>query len=331
MKITDIKIIEVAVPFHEGILERMNGIYSRSFVYKVHTDEGIIGIGEGTNHADRIPEYIGKNPFEFMNGLNPTPFQQAFYDIMGKSLDVPAYKLLGEKVRDEVPLAYWSLDMPPAKWAQEAKRAAHKGFRVHKIKARPQFDIVEQVAAISEVVPEDYKLRVDANGSFETVEKTVEVAKKLQQYNIESYESPIPQDRVEDYIKIKNEVDIHITIHFGAPPPITAIKAGMNDSFIIAYPDSRAANTIREAAISQAAGMPVWIQIVGLGITAAYVIHLGAVIKNATMPAITLFELREADIIKTPIEMKDGYANVSEAPGLGVELDEEALEEYRVK
>jgi len=331
MKITNIDITEVTVPFHEGILERMKGIYSRTFVYKVHTDEGIVGIGEGGNHANRVCEYIGRNPFEFMNGWNPTPLQQAFYDIMGKALDVPVYKLLGEKVRDEVPFAYWSLDMPPEKWAQEAKRAVDKGFLLHKIKARPHFDIIEQVAAISEVIPDDYFLRVDANDSFGTVQKTVDIVKKLQQYNIESYETPIPQNRVEDYVKIKSAVDIHITIHFGAPPPITAIKAGMNDSFIIAYPDSRAANAIREAAISQAAELPVWIQIVGLGITAAYVIHLSAVIKNATMPAITLFELREADIIKTPIEMKDGYTKVLETPGLGVELDEDALERYRVK
>ena len=47
MKITDIEIIEVAVPFHEGIQERMEGVYSKTFVYKVHTDEGIVGIGEG--------------------------------------------------------------------------------------------------------------------------------------------------------------------------------------------------------------------------------------------------------------------------------------------
>jgi len=184
MKITDIEIIEVEVPCHEGILERMRGIYSRNCIYKVHTDEGITGIGDGNNHANRIPEYIGKNPFEFMSGWHPTPLQQAFYDIMGKALDVPVYKLLGEKVHDEVPFAYWSLDMPPEKWAQEAKRAASKGFRLHKIKARPHFDIIEQVAAISEVVPEDFQLRVDANDSFGTVAKTVDVAKKLQQYNI---------------------------------------------------------------------------------------------------------------------------------------------------
>jgi len=330
MKITDIEIIQVAIPCHEGIRGRMEKLYPSTFIYKVHTDEGIMGIGEGANHADKIPEFIGKNPFEFMNGYSPTPFQQAFYDIMGKALSVPVYKLLGEKVHDQVPIAYWSIDMPPQQWAEEAKRAAGLGFRVHKIKARPWFDIQKQVQAIHEIVPEDYQLRVDANNSFETPEKTIEIAEKLKPYNIESFETPIPQNDIEGYVKIKSQTDIPITIHFGSPPPIKAIKSGMNDSFIIAYPDSRAANAIREHQISEAAGLPVWIQIVGLGITDAYVAHLGAVMKNATMAAITLSSLRERDIIQNPFEMENGYTKVPETPGLGVELDEEALEKYRV-
>ena len=122
-----------------------------------------------------------------------------------------------------------------------------------------------------------------------------------------------------------------ITIHFGNPDPVEAIRAKMNDSFIIAYPDSRAANAKREAIISDAAHLPVWIQIVGLGITTTYVMHLAAVMRNATMPSITLNALRAYDIV-TPstIPLEDGYATIPDSPGLGVELDEDALENCRV-
>lgn len=332
MKITKIEVIKVKAPFHEGISELMvrRNLYQINYVYKVYTDEGLMGIGDdGRQPDEEIKKYLGKNPFEFMNGQAPTPLQQAFYDIMGKALGLPVHKLLGEKVQDRVPIGYWSIDMTPQEWANEAKRAYSLGYRLHKIKARPWFEIVEQVQAISEAVPSDYKLRLDANGTFETPERSIQVAKLLKDYNIESFETPIPQDKIDGYLEIKKNCDMPITIHFGSPDPIQAIKANMTDSFIIAYPDSRAANAKREATIAQAAQLPVWIQIVGLGITTTYVMHLNAIMPNATMSAITLSCLRANDLVKPSIKMEDGYAVVPDRPGLGVELDEDELERCR--
>ncbi len=334
MKITQIDVMKVKVPYHEGVNELMTrrNLYQIDHVYKVHTDVGLVGIGDGSRQSDEVVQrYIGRNPFEFMNGWAPTPLQQAFYDIMGKALGVPVHQLLGEKVHDKTAFGYWSIDMTPEEWAAEAKHAYALGYRLHKIKARPWFEVLEQVEAIVNAVPEDYQLRVDANDSFETPERTLEVVRQLQDYNIESFETPIRQADIAGYQEIKRHTDMPITIHFGNPDPIEAIRAGMNDSFIIAYPDSRAANAIREATISNAAHLPVWIQIVGLGITTAYVMHLAAVMPNATMPAITLNALRAFDLV-TPstIPLVDGYATVPDGPGLGVELNEDALDNCRV-
>ncbi len=334
MKITQIDVIKVQVPYHEGVNELMTrrNLYQIDHVYKVHTDVGLVGIGDGSRQSDEVVQrYIDRNPFEFMNGWAPTPLQQAFYDIMGKALGVPVHQLLGEKVHDKTAFGYWSIDMTPEEWAAEAKHAYALGYRRHKIKARPWFEVLEQVQAISDAVPEDYQLRVDANDSFETPERTLEVARQLEGYNIEAFETPIRQADIAGYQEIKQHTDMPITIHFGNPDPIEAIRAKMNDSFIIAYPDSRAANAIREATISNAAHLPVWIQIVGLGITTCYVMHLAAVMPNATMPSITLNALRAFDLV-TPstIPLVDGYATVPDRPGLGVELNEDALDNCRV-
>ena len=334
MKITQIEVIKVKVPYHDGIYELMTrrNLYQIDHVYKVHTDAGIIGIGDGSFQSDETTQrYIGRNPFEFMNGWAPTPLQQAFYDIMGKALGVPVHQLLGEKFHDKTPFGYWSIDMTPEEWAAEAQYAYSIGYRLHKIKARPWFEVQEQVEAITAVVPDDYQLRVDANDSFETAARTIEVARQLKDFNIESFETPIPQSHIDGYREIKQHTDMPITIHFGNPDPVEAIRAKMNDSFIIAYPDSRAANAKREAIISDAAHLLVWIQIVGLGITTSYVMHLAAVMRNATMPSITLNALRAFDIV-TPstIPLVDGYATIPDKPGLGVELDEDALDNCRV-
>ena len=84
-----------------------------------------------------------------------------------------------------------------------------------------------------------------------------------QPYNIEAFEIPIPQSNIDGYLEIQRGCDMPITIHFGNPHPVKAIKAGMNDSFIIAYLDSRAANVKREATIAESAHSSLWIQIVG--------------------------------------------------------------------
>ena len=109
MKITKIEVIRVRVPYHDGISELMirRNLYQIDHVYKVHTDAGIMGIGDGSFQSEEsIQKYIGKNPFEFMNGWSPTPLQQAFYDIMGKALGVPVHKILGEKVHDKTSFGY---------------------------------------------------------------------------------------------------------------------------------------------------------------------------------------------------------------------------------
>jgi L-alanine-DL-glutamate epimerase-like enolase superfamily enzyme len=143
-------------------------------------------------------------------------------------------------------------------------------------------------------------------------------------------ETPIPQANVAGYQEIKRKCDLPLTIHFGVPDPIEAIKAGMTDSIIIAYPDSRASNARYEASVALSAHLPVWVQVVGLGATTAYVMHLSATMPNASMPAITLSCLRENDLVKPSAQMVDGYATVSDRPGLGVELDEDALENCTV-
>ena len=96
MKITQIDVIKVKVPYHEGVNELMTrrNLYQIDHVYKVHTDVGLVGIGDGSRQSDEaVQRYIGRNPFEFMNGWAPTPLQQAFYDIIGKALGVPVHQL----------------------------------------------------------------------------------------------------------------------------------------------------------------------------------------------------------------------------------------------
>jgi L-alanine-DL-glutamate epimerase-like enolase superfamily enzyme len=336
MKITRVEVIPVDVPYHPGAAEwiaaRAAGTKRTDlWITRVSTDEGITGIGEGGDVSRQAAEYLGKNPFEFLGGDESMPIHQALYDVMGKALGLPAYRLIGPRVRDRVPLAYWSCEMPAEVMAKEAERAVEMGYTTHKIKARPQWDIVEQVRQISERVPASFQLRIDPNDSFHTPANTVRIGRQLERYNIESLETPIPQENVDGYKHIRSHLDLPISLHIGRPHPMTALRERICDYFIIAYPYRGLAGTLKEAITAGVADMPVWIQIVGTGIVTAWVAHLGAVIPNATQPAVTLHDLRVDDLIQEPLQVQSGTIPVPERPGLGVELDEEALERYRVR
>lgn len=335
MKITNIETISVEVPYHQSVAEWMvkragTGAITACII-RVHTDEGIIGIGEGGDVSSQAQNYIGKSPFDFLGGDDPMSIQQALYDVVGKALGIPAYKLIGRKVRDRVPLAYWSCEMPPEDMAKQAERAVEAGYTVHKIKARPQWDILEQVRQIYERVPASFQLRIDPNSTFRTPANTVRLGRQLERYPIESLETPIPQENADGYVHIRSRLDIPISLHIGTPHPMIALRERICDYFIIAYPYRGLATTLQEAATARVADMPVWIQIVGMGIVTAWVAHLGAVIPNATQSAITLHALFVDDLIVQPLEAKEGTIPVPERPGLGVELDEPAVERYRIK
>jgi hypothetical protein len=85
-------------------------------------------------------------------------------------------------------------------------------------------------------------------------------------------------------------------------------------------------------AIAAAAGIPIWHQLAGLslGIQAAFAVHVGCTLKNATMPCDELPFIHENDLIGGALPAEAGHFRVPAGPGLGVQLDETALRHYRV-
>ena len=77
-----------------------------------------------------------------------------------------------------------------------------------------------------------------------------------------------------------------------------------------------------------AANTPILLQYVGTGITAAFACHLGAVIPTATLPGVTASHTYEDDLIARAHTVQRGFMKVPEGPGLGVGLDEDAVERY---
>jgi len=219
--------------------------------------------------------------------------------------------------------------MPPEDWAEEAKLATRLGYCNAKLKARPWFDIFSQVLAVSEATPENFEFDLDFNSFLLNADHAAPILTELEKFSkVSIFETPIPQDDVSGYKKIKTKVKRPLAIHYGSPPAMTALEEKMCDGFILSGGTAR---VTQQAAVAAEADKPFWLQLVGTGLTTAFTLHLGSVLSHARWPAITCQEIYSDDLIKDKIEVHGGHAHVPERPGLGVEVDEDALEKLRVE
>jgi hypothetical protein len=88
---------------------------------------------------------------------------------------------------------------------------------------------------------------------------------------------------------------------------------------------------MQTGAVAAMANKPFWLQLVGTGITAAFALHFAAVLSHATWPAVNCHQLYVHPLIKPGIAVESGTATIPQGPGLGVELDEDAIAKYRIE
>ncbi len=337
MKNTNIEYRTVSVPFVPAIQEHWGVDYPTTLIW-VHTDEGLTGLGESNSHnsnitdqADAIAEkYVGVNLWEIDIASESFAFQCAFYDLAGQALGVPAYKLIGEKFRDRVELAYWSPPMPAEATAAEAERAAKMGFRVHKLKAR-SWNIVETARLITEACGADFQIRVDPNTQFGDLETGLRLAQALRPYNIEVYEDPIRFEDLSWYRQLREAVEVPVARHLGSPQGILEnIRADAVDAVNMG---GNVAGIRKSAAVAEAAGLPIWVQMFAFGscVASTFAAHVACTLPNCTMPIDELPHIRIDDLSGGSMNLSDGGITLSDAPGLGIRLDMDAVEKYRIR
>jgi galactonate dehydratase len=142
------------------------------------------------------------------------------------------------------------------------------------------------------------------------------------------FESPIPQRDAEGNAAIRKAVDVKIAMHYGTPDPETVVKSGCCDGFVVGGGASR---TMRQGHEAEETGRPFWLQLVGTGIMAAWSAQIGGVLKNATWPAVNCHQLYEHTLLKEKFVVRDGKTGVKDIPGLGYELDRDALRRYTIE
>lgn len=338
--IREIRRTTVRVPFREiprRAMDRELPHWRYSEIVEVTLASGHVGRGEtllyytwGRTGDGDVQRAQGKNAVELMwDDSLGAGLQMALFDAVARAAEVPIHRLLGERVHDKTPLSWWNIDMPAGDMAAECREAHKQGYTAYKTKGRPWFDVWKQCRLVSEAVPESFKLDMDFNDTLLDAERAIPILKDLDAYpQISIYESPIPQSDVAGNKKIREATRAEIAMHYGTPSPPVAWKEKACDGFVVS---GGARSLLERGAFAATVDMPFWLQLVGTDITAAYSLHFGAVLSHATWPAVNCHQLYKHPLLTKPIRVRDGFAEVPDAPGLGYEIDRDAVERFRVE
>ncbi len=319
-------------------------------VYKLHAD-GLVAWGESyrgvaCQTARQIADsLIGVDPLKLPLRALPLPagrlydgFECALYDLVGKALGVPVHRLLGGACRDRVKVGYWTGQRTAADAARKAQQGLEAGYDTIKFKCDLNDDVVAWARAIRRECGEKMRIIFDANGRFATVAETVRLARGLEEAgNVLALEDPIPRWDLSGYRQIRSRTSIPLAVHVALPyvelgqlpqDAIRAIREEACDAFNF---NGGMPAFVRLADVSGLAGLPCWHgSEVDLGILEAAYVHASAVAPSCVWPGDIFGRLvREHDLLKRPLQLSEGWAEIPEGPGLGVEVDEEALLHYR--
>ncbi len=367
MKITRVETMTVVVPVRDGAWHSAEfapegyaygGAWVRLHwpefpivLLRLQTDEGHVGLGEVAKGvpAERVRQvaafFEGRDlwsfnlqelPLETMWFADPAAYagyEMALFDLAGKALGVPAYRLFGGKFRDLVPVSRCSGRMTPDDAARTAQHAVDQGYSVLKMKATADDPLVERLGAIQDAVGDRLQIVVDPNQRFHQPFRLFALADRLRDAGVRNaacYESPYDQGNLDWYVLARQKLTTPLALHLEDPRRVKeAIKREACDWLNIGGPIVTA---YKLAALAEAAGIPTWHGSgVGLGVSEAAYTHVSAACKSMVLTSDICGEtLRVDDLIREPLVIADGHVRVPEGPGLGVELDEDAVDRYRV-
>jgi L-alanine-DL-glutamate epimerase-like enolase superfamily enzyme len=310
-------------------------------LYRVTLDNGVDGYGDDVGAPGTPDGLIGTDAIAALRRADSAGVQMACFDAVGKSLGVPAHALMGRQVRQRVPFAYWTIDLPPDTLVQQIRHAASLGYTSYKFKCRPWWDPLEQLAAAEEIAPKGFRLWLDFNGHLREARLALPILKALARFEcVGGFESPIPQRDVEGYRSLRRAVDRPIVGHYGGgcchvvsdpsfDPGVTGpiqLREELFDGYVLGGGDVDDLRAI--AGMAREFHKPFWIQTVGTSLRAAWLAHLASTCSEALLSHLAAHDLWVTDVARPP-RVVDGWLPVPETPGLGLAPDPAAIEILR--
>jgi len=330
-----------------------------AYILEVHTDEGIIGLGECVGPTiPTIMTVVNEEFSQFLIGQDPlrtellvrrmeefarnwlqigayaiAGIEMALLDIKGKWLNTPVYQLLGGKCKNEIGYAGYLFIDDPETNAKRALVYKQQGYKEIKLKVgRDLNQDADTLAAIRDEIGGDIKIRVDANMNW-SIPTAVKWIRALQKYNIQYVEQPVPDYDLDGMAAVRRAVDVPIASDESCTSVervLEMIKRDSCDVFVVYVSEAGGLSRARTiASIADACGkwcvMGTWAE---TGVATIAGAHVIASTTNYAFCNDSHYMLQSDDILTKPLEIVNGSIALPQGPGLGVELDPVKLSEF---
>ena len=328
----------------------------------VHTDSGHVGIGAAYSHPGLVHLIVQEQLAPLLIGEDPTEVESlwqkmyritrwygrkgaamsaigaidtACWDLRGKSLDQPVWALLGGQQATCPAYASALLWKEPAALAEEAARLIERGFRRVKMRLGYGGDIDRAaVRAVREAIGPNCDVICDGSMRY-SLDDAESLGKFLAENNVFWFEEPFEPEDIDSYVALRSRVSVPLAAgenEFGLQGFRELIRAGALD---IVQPDTSRCGGITEAKrvadLAQSAGLRVaphtWSDAVAITANAHVVASLPhGITVEVDQTGNPLIE----ELLVEPLVVRDGQLSLSNAPGLGIELNPVTLQRYRL-
>jgi galactonate dehydratase len=348
-----------------------------SFV-RVYTDQGITGTGEMVNEVGSV-EIINKFFAEDLRGRNPLDIERiyvdfwsrvfqrglggpwltavsgidvALWDIAGKALGVPIYRLFGGPVREKLAVYFHHLPHvhPPEQAAEMVRRTGVKAFKTTidrvtgtasklekldpaapfgwELTSRQLDEVVEFMSALREAVGPEIEIALECHTKYST-ESAIQIAKVVEPFRPMWLEEPIPSDNPDAMALIRRATRVPIACgenvytRYGFRPFLE------KQAVSVIQPDMLKCGGLLEtrkiAAMAEVYGIPIAPHGTATQLGKMAMSHICATVPNFKIQEWSTWEYGQK--IADPVDYRDGFVYLSEKPGIGIELLQDVVDE----
>ena len=362
MKITDVKTLVMGTSWR-----------NLTFV-KVETDEGLTGISEVrmNNRTDALVAYIdgakrrhviGSDPFNTEDlyqrlfrddygrageivATGISVIEIACWDIIGKAVNQPVYRLLGGACRDKIKAyanGWYRVERSAEEFHAAAKRVLEKGYRAlkfdpfgagyYELSYEEKLKSVELVEAVRDAVGPDVEILVEMHGRFSPY-MAIEISAELEKYKPSWVEEPVPPDNIAALAKASEKINLPVATGERLHNKYEYRELINLQAADILQPDITQTGGFLEtkkiAAMGDMCYMTVAPHNVGGPVSTATALHFAACTTNFKIQE-HFNDFSEAWVKEAATgcpEVIDGYFSLPDGPGLGMELNEDLIAEH---
>ncbi len=265
-------------------------------------------------------------------------FECAIWDAFAKTKGLRIVDLIGGALRDKVKISAWSSHRTIDEIGPIAKKYQDMGYDTLKLKCDVSDPVLEWCQEIKRFANGMYVI-LDANERWINPFYARKIVHDLEKVgNVFLIEDPIPHWMMDEYKQLRQSSSIPIIMHISIPyaqegqrvnDSISAIKHGAIDGFNF----NAGIHTFMQLdAVASTAGLHCWHgSEIDLGILEALYVHTAAAAKSCIWPSDIFGSLlRQNTLLKLPLHIDPPYAYLPENPGLGVEIDPNIIDKFKI-